>query len=348
MKTALIIPAYQPDHKMLDLLEQFRGNDAFVPIVVDDGSSEAYRSIFDAAADLAIVLRHPQNRGKGAGLKTAMQYALDQLPECGFAITADADGQHKHEDILRVNQTAIEHADALVLGSRRMVGDHIPLRSRLGNGITRKVFSAVAGKRVYDTQTGLRAYSRDTMRKFVQISGDRYEYEINELLEAAQSNMDIIEVPIETVYIDENKSSHFNKFRDSFRIYMCILKFACSSLIAFGVDYVLVLLISAMTKFLPPRPSLLISVVCARIISGTVNFMINRRLVFKGDESRGAAFGKYALLALVILGLNYLLLELLTVRLGWALAPSKLLVEASLFTLSFLMQSKLVYRKQKK
>lgn len=348
MKTALIIPAYQPDQKMLKLLEQFRGNDAFVPIVVDDGSGDAYRAIFDAATEFAIVLRHPQNRGKGAGLKTAMQYVLDQLPECSFALTADADGQHKYEDILRVNQTALAHPGALVLGSRRMVGDHIPLRSRLGNGITRKVFSAVAGKRVYDTQTGLRAYDRETMRKFVQISGDRYEYEINELLDAAQSNMDIIEVPIETVYIDENQSSHFNKFRDSFRIYMCILKFACSSLIAFCVDYVMVLLLSALTQSLPPHISLLVSVVCARIISGTVNFAINRKLVFKGDESRGAAFGKYALLALVILCINYLLLDLLTVRLGWALAPSKLLVEASLFVFSFLMQSKLVYRKQKK
>ena len=149
-KLSIVVPVYYNEDNLrplyADLKEKLldRDNPFEVEIVmVDDGSGEAYRSIFDAAADLAIVLRHPQNRGKGAGLKTAMQYALDQLPECGFALTADADGQHKYEDILRVNQTAIEHADALVLGSRRMVGDHIPLRSRLGNGITRKVFSAV-------------------------------------------------------------------------------------------------------------------------------------------------------------------------------------------------------------
>ena len=260
-------------------------------------------------------------------------------------MTADADGQHRYEDILRVCETAAANPGALVLGSRKFEGD-VPLRSRFGNGVTRKVFSVASGVSVYDTQTGLRAFDRQAMAKFLEVPGERYEYEINMLLTAAQGGIPIVEEWIETVYLDDNASSHFNPFRDSLKIYMCIFKFAASSLLAFLIDYVLVLLFSALTRGWGPSASLNFSVIAARLISATVNFTVNRKVVFKGNESFGKALVKYAALAAVVLGLNLALMHLLTINLGWPIPLAKIVVEVLLFCMNFVVQGKFVYRKQ--
>ena len=345
MKTALIIPAYKPSTELLALLDRFGSVDSFLPIVVDDGSGADFAPVFDALPEGVTLLRHPENRGKGAALKTAFRHVLEKCPQCDLAVTADADGQHRYEDIVRVRDRAAENAGALVLGSRKFEGD-VPLRSRFGNGVTRHVFSVASGVKVYDTQTGLRAFGRDALKTFIDIPGDRYEYEINMLLTAAQSGMPVIEEWIETVYIDDNSSSHFNPLKDSLKIYLCIFKFAASSLLAFVVDYILVLLFSALTKSWPASTSLNFSVIAARLISATVNFTVNRRVVFKGNESLWKAVVKYAALALVVLGLNLALMHLLT-GLGWSIPLAKIVVEILLFCMNFVVQGKFVYRKGK-
>lgn len=345
MKTALIIPAYKPAKELLGLIAQFEGNDDFAPVVVDDGSGAEFNPIFDALPDWVTLLRHPQNRGKGAALKTAFRYVLDERSDCGQAVTADADGQHRYGDILRVCKVAEARPGALVLGSRKFEGE-VPLRSRLGNGITRRVFSVASGVSVYDTQTGLRAFGRDALKSFIEIPGDRYEYEINMLLTAAQSGMPIVEEWIETVYLNDNASSHFNPFKDSLKIYMCIFKFAASSLLAFVIDYVLALILKALTAAWPAALSLNFSVIVARLVSATANFSVNRKVVFKGNESLGRAILKYAALAACVLVLNLALMHLLTIRLGWSFALSKILVEVTLFCLNFVVQGKFVYRKK--
>ena len=291
------------------------------------------------------MLRHPQNKGKGAALKTAFGYVLESLPECGLAVTADADGQHKYEDILRVCATAEANPTALVLGSRKFEGE-VPLRSRMGNGITRQVFAIASGVKVYDTQTGLRAFGREGMRTFTEVSGERYEYEINMLLTAAQSGMPILEEWIETVYLNDNASSHFNPFKDSLKIYLCIFKFCASSLLAFIVDYVLALLLKGLTHAWPAAASVNFSVVVARLVSATVNFTVNHKMVFNGNEKLGKAIAKYAALAACILALNLALMHVLTGPVGLPFAVAKIIVEITLFFLNFVMQGKFVFRKK--
>ena len=344
MKTALIIPAYKPGREMLELLERFRNNADFQPVVVDDGSGEAFREIFDAVPDFARLLRHEVNRGKGAALKTAIAYVLSDLPECALALTADADGQHRYEDILMVNESAKAHPGALVLGGRKFDGD-VPFRSRFGNGVTRHVFSIASGCKVYDTQTGLRVFDRNAMQRFLQVPGDRYEYEINMLLDAAQAGIPIVEETIATVYLNDNESSHFNPLKDSLKIYMCILKFCFSSLLAFAIDYVLVLLLSLLTAGLGAKLSLAVSVVGARLVSSCVNFLVNRGVVFKGNETLGRSAAKYAALAVCILLANLALMYLTNIVFSWPLALAKIVVEVLLFTVSFVVQGKFVYRK---
>ena len=163
------------------------------------------------------------------------------------------------------------------------------------------------------------------------------------LLTAAQSGMPVVEEWIETVYLDDNASSHFNPFRDSIKIYLCILKFSASSLLSFIIDYVLALLLKALTAAWPAAVSLNFSVILARVVSGTVNFTVNRHVVFKGNETLGKAIAKYVALAVVILALNLALMHLLT-GWGWPFALAKIVVEVLLFCLSFVVQGKFVYR----
>lgn len=343
MKTALIIPAYKPGEELLTLVEQFRGDASFQPVVVNDGSGDEYEHIFSALPDFVLLLRHSENRGKGAALKTAMSYILRDLPDCALAVTADADGQHRHDDILRVRDAALEHPGSLVLGRRRFEGD-VPLRSRFGNAVTRQVFAIASGKKVYDTQTGLRAFDRAAMYRFVRLSGERYEYEINMLLSAAEADMEFVELPIETIYINDNASSHFNIFRDSLKIYMCILKFCLSSMLAWVIDYIVALILRSLTGSLDAGVSTTLSLVGARMVSAPVNFMINRHMVFKGNETLGRSVLKYAALALGILVVSITLTDLLTVLLKWPLAIAKPLVDGMLYVVNFIVQGKFVYR----
>jgi len=347
MKVALIVPAYKPTGDMIPMLERFCCSTDIVPVVVDDGSGESFGEVFSRVPEGAVLLRHEANRGKGAALKTAMRHILSECPDCELAVTADADGQHRFEDILKVVERAKRCQKALVLGSRAFDGK-IPLRSRLGNSVTRQVFAAASGMPVRDTQTGLRAFDRAAMEQFVSIPGERYEYEINMLLYAARNGIQIVEETIETVYIDDNSSSHFNPIKDSLKIYMCIFKYIASSFAGFCVDFVALMILKALTSGLDPETSLLISVVLARVLSASVNFVLNKVVVFQSSGRWGKELGRYALLAVGNVAINYCLLLLLNVKLGWFLAPAKILVEIVLFCANFLIQGRYVYRRKQK
>ena len=336
----VLIPAYKPDEKLVKLVDDLIAADLRRIVVVDDGGGEAYKPIFDAIREKAHVLTHPVNRGKGAALKTGLKHIMKKPG--GGVVTADADGQHTPADIARIADVLLEKPDTLVIGSRDKKA--MPPRSKAGNTLTCAVFGLLTGLWLNDTQTGLRGLPKSALEAFSDLEGDRYEYEINMLLTAAQSGMPVIEEWIETVYLDDNASSHFNPLKDSLKIYLCIFKFAASSLLAFVIDYVLVLLFSALTKSWPPSASLNFSVIAARLISATVNFTVNRKVVFNGNECLWKAVLKYAALALIVLGLNLLLMHLLT-GLGWSIPLAKIVVEIILFCMNFVVQGRFVYRK---
>ena len=337
---AILIPAYKPDDKLVALTDQLLTHDDLKLVVVDDGSGEAFRPVFEALDKRVTLNSYPDNKGKGGALKTGIRYIMDHMPECERLVTADADGQHRYADIRRVLDKSEEMPGALVLGSRAFDGD-VPLRSRFGNAMTRQVFAIASGVKVRDTQTGLRGFDRDGMRLFVDVPGDRYEYEINMLLTAARAEMPIYEVTIETVYLNDNESSHFNPLKDSLRIYACILKFACSSLICFGIDYVLFQLLRTFI------PLTWVSNLLARIVSASVNFTLNKKLVFKGNEKTLPAVLKYAALAVFIYLIDTAILALLYEKLGWSRYVVKIISGLLGYLISFSVQGRIVYRKQK-
>ena len=332
----VVIPAYEPDEKLLRVVAEPKRATDYAIVVVNDGSSEAAEPVFAALPEGVTLLRHAQNRGKGRALKTAYEYIAAHFPQSEGIVTVDADGQHLPADVVRVSEDWEAHPEALVLGSRRFTGT-VPWRSRAGNAITRVVFRLSTGVSVYDTQTGLRAFAVSSIPMMLEMRGERYEYEINVLLYATRQHMPIREVTIETVYIADNASSHFHPMRDSWRIYKMILLFAASSLLAAAVDYVLVLSLSAL--FAKQAQGLLWSVVLARVISSFLNYMLNRKLVFE-DCSRRSVF-RYYLVAAGIMAANYGLLSLISGVMPLALA--KLLVELALYPLSFYLQRRFVF-----
>ena len=331
----VLIPAYEPDKKLLTLVGDLQAL-GYTLIVVDDGSSDSTQGIFSALPEGVTLLRHPVNKGKGRAIKTGCEYIAAHFPLEEGIVTVDADGQHLPQDIRRVCQEWQAHPDALVLGSRRFVGK-VPYKSRLGNAITRLVFHLATGVRVYDTQTGLRAFSVARVPTMLEMQGERYEYEINVLLYATRQKIPIREVEISTVYLDGNASSHFHPFRDAWRIYKMIFLFAASSLTAAVIDYGLVLLFSLLFRW--SAQGLLISVILARVISSATNYVLNKQIVFE-DYSPRSLF-RYYMVAVGILAANYCLLFLLQQILPLALA--KLLVEVILYPLSFILQRKFVF-----
>jgi len=338
MKTYVIIPAYKPDERLIELVQQLTLKQVNI-VVIDDGSGPAYHRIFDQLEEVYLV-QYPQNHGKGYALKRGFQ-TLSHFKKPFVVVTCDSDGQHSVTDIIRIGDEAKKNPAALILGKRTFKQDNVPLRSRLGNQITAKVFDRVTGSHVSDTQTGLRAFSSSNLDPMITIQGEAYDYEMNVLIDFAKLKKEIIEIPIETIYHDNNQGSHFNAVKDSFKIYLEILKFASSSLISFAVDFVLYSLFLGTFSVIGAN-------ILARIVSASLNFTINRKYVFKSDEKTHIAALKYAALAGSVLLVNSLLLTVLTQTIGLNALVSKVLVEMSLFIINGLIQKNIVFRKRQK
>lgn len=334
----ILIPSYEPDERLLALVGSLKEVSSDPILVVDDGSGERYRTIFDSLEKTGCtVLTHRSNQGKGSALKTGFDYVRRQGGGEGV-VCADSDGQHLPGDILRITEAVREHRRHIVLGSRQFTGK-VPMRSRFGNSATRMVYALATGRPVQDTQTGLRGYSSDMLDWLCEVPGERFEYEMNMLLEAPQAGYGLVEVPIDTVYLEDNKSSHFRPLADSARVYFPFLKFCASSGFAAIVDFSLLLLLQWLTS------SLLLSVIGARLCSSIFNYTMNRRMVF--DPGNKAAIRKslprYFSLVLVIALLNYGLMLLFHSGIGIPLVAAKLMTEASLFLFSYWAQRQFVY-----
>jgi glycosyltransferase involved in cell wall biosynthesis len=324
----VLIPAYEPGRPLLDLVRRLAHHTV---VVVDDGSGPGYADTFAQVRELgAEVLTVPGNRGKGHALRLGFSHIHERYPGRDV-VCADSDGQHRPEDIDAVADRVATSGAAMVLGCRRFTGP-VPARSRIGNTVTRTLFRAVTGLKLTDTQTGLRAYPAHMLPWLCQEDGDRFEYEQRLLLRATREGLPVAEVEIATIYLRHNASSHFRPVRDSLRIYRPLLAFSLSSMLAFALDTVALLVLFTLTG------SVALSAVGARLISASVNYRVNRRYVF---GTRGSAL-RYVLLAVTLLTLNVVLLEVFTSVTGSVLA-GKLLAEATLFGLSYLVQRIIVF-----
>lgn len=347
-KVPIIIPAYEPDEKMVALVENLKSAGFTEIVVVDDGSQgEGYQELFRKVQSMGcVVLHHAVNQGKGRALKTAFNYCLYFYPDAAGCVTIDSDGQHTVKDMTACMEKLMASPNSLVLGVRDFNQEGIPARSVFGNKTTSRVMKLLTGLSISDTQTGLRAIPASFMKELLFEKGERFEFETNMLLATKDSGREIVEVPIETIYLEENKSSHFNPILDSIKIYTIFLKFIITSLSSSVVDIIL------FTVFLSllgdwsfgSVSNIMLATVMARILSAIYNFMINYKVVFKSRQNAGGAIFKYACLAVFIMIASGFLVEKLYVLTMLPEVLIKIPVDVLLFLVSFWVQRDFVYK----
>jgi glycosyltransferase involved in cell wall biosynthesis len=335
----IAIPAYQPGQSLVELLRDLRGLTDWPIVVVDDGSRQECWEVFEAAGlvDGVKVLRHAVNLGKGAALKTAFNHALCEWPEAAGVVTADADGQHLTEDILAVAERLEEERDALVLGARQFGGD-VPLRSQLGNRITRGVMRIVAGQHLNDTQTGLRGVPRILLPYMLRIVANGYDFELDMLLVCKHRDIRIVEEPIQTIYIAGNRSSHFNPLTDSLKIYFTLLRFSIVSIITTVIDNSVFFVLTHPLGWIVWHAQ-----VVARLAALLFNYRAAQRAVFLRERGSLLTFLKFLALVVVSGTLSYTLMMTLRDRAHFALMPAKLTAETLLFFVNFLVQRDFIF-----
>lgn len=319
LKVSVIIPSLNPDNKLIQVVDALVAKGFDDIILVNDGSDKAHMQPFLQLKEYrqCTVLTHEINRGKGRGLKTAFDYCIANRPDIDGVVTVDGDNQHKAEDILNCCNKMIECKDKVILGVRDFSGDDVPPKSKFGNNMTSFVFKFVCGLNISDTQTGLRAIPLKFLPLFSQIKGERFEYETNMLLELKNSNIDFKQVPIETVYIEENASTHFNPIKDSLKIYGVIFKYIFSSLASSVIDLAIFSIVSALVyNKCEDSLRILLATVVARIISSLFNFLFNRKAVFKANNNFGSAMMRYYVLCVCQLMVSYGLVYVITSLFG--------------------------------
>ena len=356
---SVVLPSLDPDEKLITVIDGLLEYGFSDIILVNDGSKPENIHYFEEADAHPEVhlLHHSVNRGKGAALKTAFAWFLEHRPDAKGVVTVDGDNQHHPADTKACSEHMLETGHT-VLGVRDFDQPDVPFRSRKGNKITSAVFKIFVGMIISDTQTGLRAIPTQDLQAFMQVSGDRFEYETNMLLAMKKYAIPFDEVKIRTVYIEENKSSHFRAVRDSWRIYKLILahffKYTLSSLASAVVDEGLFVLLTWLLQntfhyFLLTA----IPFVVARFISSLMNFYVNKKLVFDSTVSTGKAMVKYFMLAvpqaLAQLGLTYGLYQLFQIAADATLLRGVIyaIVMTALFFASFVIQQRWVFSGKK-
>jgi len=338
-RTVVIIPAYKPGEDLPGLARELLGLGAgFRLLVVDDGSGAAYADRFEEVAALpgVTLLRHAVNQGKGQALKTAFNHVLLHMPDVAGVVTADADGQHLPADIQGVADALAEGRHGLVLGVRSF-GREVPLRSRFGNVLTSGLSRFLFGRKFQDTQTGLRGIARDLLPECLRLRATGYDFEMEMLSEAVRLGVSIREVPIATVYLEGNRSSHFNPLRDSLAIYYVLLRHTGNSVLTAVIDWL------AFSAAYLVCGSIFPSLVAGRVVAGSFNFFVGKAFVFRSRDDCRKELIKYFSLVVLLMCMSYLLILGLVHLTSISPFIAKILVEGSIFFLSFAMQRLFVF-----
>ena len=368
MNVTIIVPSLNPDEKMVNTVRGILAEGFNDIVVVDDGSAAEYKEPFAtvAAMEGVTVLTHEVNKGKGRAMKTAFAYIAENRPDSRGVVTVDGDGQHLPKDIRACAEAMIAEKDKVVLGVRDFSRPEVPFKSRNGNNITKAVFRIFCGIRISDTQTGLRAIPAQYLPLMCEIAGERYEYETNQLLILKDKKIALHEVVIDTVYIDDNASSHFHPFRDSWRIYKIIFKhvgtsvlakFLGASLVSFLVDTLLFFLINVGLQKAgmgaeDGKLRIALATIGARVVSTVVNFCLNRKVVFKSTRSVRGTLVRYYILAICQMTASFLLVHFVAESLfgltaGVLESVVKFCVDMCLFVISFQVQKRWVFAEKK-
>lgn len=338
----VIIPAYEPGWELESLCGSLFEEGIENVLIVDDGSGAGYRNIFEAVEERFQyrIFSHAVNLGKGRALKDAFNWVLSSNPDCTGVVTADSDGQHTAEDIKRCMETLHHNPDKLVLGCREFGGDQIPWKSRFGNNITKKAFSFICGIKISDTQTGLRGIPAAFMKQLLAVGGERFEFETNMLLEWGGADS-IIEIPIKTVYDSkENHRTHFDPIMDSIKIYRTLLMYGWSSLLSTIIDFIVFAVVTGRGM------NIWKSVAVSRFCSAAVNFMVNKKAVFKVGGNTLKQLIKYLFLVILSGAVSAVFIDCVSEKTEGNVVVIKAMVESILFFFNYYIQRAYIFAKR--
>ena len=335
-----LIPAYKPTHSLITLAQILLQRN-FIVIIVNDGSPSAFDSVFTQLPPQAILLKNAINLGKGAALKHGINYAINHFPNAKCIITLDCDGQHSVDDVLNLRDKFIANKVDLAIGTRGFKAN-VPLRSKFGNNLTAFIFRMLFGKRLQDTQSGLRAFSVEFGKKLLPLSFNGYEFEMQMLILACNNETKILQVPIRTIYIDNNASSHFNPIFDSLSIYCVLFRHIGNSLLTALIDYVVFVFSFAMGF------SLFACMISGRIVAGSFNFIVGKNFVFKSKGNVIFEIISYVLLTLFLMLISMKSIAIISTHSGISEILVKPFCEAGIFAISFLVQRFIIFSSKAK
>ena len=353
-QVVIVLPSLNPDEKFDRVVDGLLANGFDRIVIVDDGSDEAHQNCFTRAEGFpqCRVLHHGVNKGKGRALKTAFTCVLEQFPDTKGVITIDGDGQHLVQDIIACGDRMLEEGNKVVMGCRNFDLPGVPARSVAGNKTTSRLFRLCYGIKLSDTQTGLRAIPAEFLQPFCAIEGERFEYETNMLLQMKRLGIDFVEQSIETVYEDDNSGSHYNAFKDSWRIFKIMFKFLLSSGAAAFIDYIIFYIVLRLFGARWGVSATVYATIIARVFSSFVNFNTNKSLVFQNQGHYKRALLRYYALCIVQTAISAGLVTLLSHLIGQALGHTvpaivatlvKVVVDTTLFFISYGIQREWVF-----
>ena len=350
MNMVVLIPAYEPDSRLVGTVSQLAQQGFERVVIVDDGSGNDYRNVFDelTAKPFCTVLRHAVNQGKGAALRTGFAFIQENFPEARGIVTADSDGQHAPEDCRRLAEAVGENQWKIVLGSRSFALNKVPFRSWIGNRWSSVTFGLIHGRWLPDTQTGLRAFPLSMIPFLLEVAGDRFEYEMGVLIAAARKGVPVEVVQIHTIYANGNVGTHFSPIRDTLRINRLVFadffRFAGVSFASFVLDQGLAWAFASMLAAagVTQTGTIWLSGFTARFLSAVFNFSLNRTFVFRSSGGIGSAAWKYALLCVAVIVLSNAGVTGL-VFLGLPRGFAKFLCDIILYLVGYRIQSRLIF-----
>lgn len=326
----ILIPSYQPSDKLRELVREIRQLNASISVlIVDDGSGDGFAEYFNQAASVAgvTVIRDPINQGKGAAIKHGISHLLTHHEDVAGIVTADGDGQHSPKDILKIAETLEAKPDSFVLGCRTF-GAGVPLRSLVGNMLSRFIYRLALRFDFKDTQTGLRGLPLWMAKETLSITANRYELETEQLRIAAKHKDRITLIPIATIYEDNNAASHFSPVFDSMRIYFSLFRYSLSSAVTAGVDMVFFVSVFHID------PSIFAATMAGRAASVLVQFTLLKRFVFKteaGIREFIEFVGYVVLTGFISVGLQ----EQITIYVQHYAVLVKLVAESAIFIINY-------------
>lgn len=354
-KPYIIIPALNPDDSLIGYCDELIAKGLDSILLVDDGSDAEYRHVFEVLSDRCDIIKHDVNKGKGVALKAAFAHflALPNANEFSGVVTCDCDGQHLAQDVKKIALELEKHNDTLILGTRDFSGTGIPKKSLIGNNITKFFYKLFVGGGISDTQTGLRGIPNELLVDYVDLTGNRYDYEMSMLVKATESKTPVLEIPINVIYNDNNAGTHYRPFKDAVLVGRILagkfIKYAASGFVCFLLDILLFHFTDKALRTGLTNDELIITIasVSARVISSICNYLLNRNTVFKQQGGAGSSLVKYYILAACQLGASTLLVMFFFNLLGLPETIVKIVVDCFLCFISFNIQKRYVFKDKK-